>query len=153
MAKTRQVKLKELVTSEAALAHIANLPVSAQMSFRLGKVLETVAPELARYQKEHTKLVNKYRVPCNAPEGRTSGNVFTDTNRELLDTEYDGLLDTIVDLPFGRIKVADLLAEKVGRHKEGDKEVDDFLKLSGQEIYQLSWLLKAGEQALFVEEE
>ena len=153
MAKTRQVKLKDLVVSEAALTRIAALPISARLSFTLSEVLRTVAPSLENFQKQHVALVEKYRVPCNAPEGRVGGNVFTDASRALLDQEFANLLDADVTIPFGRIKLADLLAEKIGRRKEGDKEVDDFLRLSSQEIHQLAWLLKIELQPMFEDSE
>jgi len=151
--KTRQVKLKDLVVSEAALTRIVALPISARLSFTLSEVLRTVAPSLENFQKQHAALVKKYRVICNAPEGRTEGNVFTDANRDQLDAEYEDLLNAEVDLPFGKIKLADLLAEKISRHKEGDKEIDDFLKLSGYEIHQLAWLLKVELQPMFEDSE
>lgn len=151
--KTRTVKLKELVQSESALVRIAAMPLSARMSFTLSEVVREISPSLENFRKAHTALIKKYRKP--AVDGQEEQPPrFTDENSELLNREYEDLLESTCQLTFGKIKLSSLLSEKVGSHKEGDKTIDDFLKLSGIELHQLAWLVRVDNaETLFENEE
>lgn len=152
--KTRTVTLKDLVQSESALARLTNLPLSARMSFTLSEVTKEVAPTLENFRKAHTALIKKYRKPAIEGQEEQSPK-FTDENMELLNQEYEDLMKSSKELPFGKIKLSSLLAEKVGSHKDDNgKMVDDFLKLSGMELHQLAWLVRVDDTTdLFENEE
>lgn len=150
--KTRTVTLKELVQSESALARLVTLPLSARMTITFSETMRVVAPILEDHRKVQATLVKKYRKP--AVEGKEEEPAkFTEENTTLLDSEYADLLKKTYELPFGKIKLSSLLAEKIGSHKEGDKTVDDFLKLSGAELFALSWLIRVDDTVNLFENE
>ena len=143
---SRQVKLRDLIVSQSALGRISSLPISARMSLTLADVLRVVNPQLEEFQKQHAVILKRYGTPKldgngNPIEGQYN---FTPDKREALDKEYEDMLDKPVDIPFGKIKLNDLLAEKLDK--------DETLKLSGNEIYALGWMLRVEAQSMFEEE-
>lgn len=128
-----QVKLGDLVESEQALGELARKNVSARMSFTLSLVLKEVGKHLDAKREAHRKLLEKYGIP------REKHPDFFDIKPECraeFDKEFKDLLAAEVTLTgIGKIRASAIEAESV--------------KLSGEEMLALAWLLKEDVQPMF----
>lgn len=127
------VTLRELVDSEQALGELAQADVSARMSYTLSLVLKDVGKHLDAKRAAHQKLLEKYGTPIAKRPGYFEIGL---ERRDAFEKEYKDLLDTEVILPaVGKIRASAIEAEGV--------------KLSGQKMLVLSWLLKEDVQPMF----
>lgn len=127
------VTLREIVDSINPLQEITGNKVSATLAFTLGIVIRTIDPFLKEYDKQRNTLIDKH---YNRDDKTKQPLPKTPESESAFRKEIAELLDAPVTLTgVGRIKVSSFESEGI--------------KLDGQDVAALYWLLKNDTQPLF----
>lgn len=125
--------LRDVVDSVQSLQEITGNKVTATLAFTLGIVLRTIDPFLTEYNKQRNALIEKH---YNKTEKGKPPEPKTETSETEFRKEIGELLDASITLiGIGRIKVSTLEGEGI--------------KLDGQDVAALYWLLKNDTEPLF----
>lgn len=120
-AETITVTLADLLASQQALQSLAQQPLPARLAFKLSKVLKAVTKELDTCNETRIKLCDQYGTK------REDGSYkFSKANEELVNKEYNDLVQTQVTIRGEHIDLEDLPG----------------LTISAADVIRLAWLME-----------
>lgn len=118
-----QVSLGQLKASEASIGELSKTVLPIKEAYRLGKFIKKIAGELAEFEAERIKLIQKHGV--EDPE--TKNTKVSDENMEVFIKDFRELTEIDVDLEWDKLNLSgDVLGQEV--------------KLSTQDVLNLEWL-------------
>lgn len=108
-----KLKIKTVVNSVQSLGVLGDLEgLNGKVTYGISRMLSSVNPVLESFNKAKAALVKKYGETAKDKDGKEIGREIKAENRDIFETEIDGLLDGEEEIILYNIPLSALLDDK-----------------------------------------